>query len=135
MGDPRRDSTYIGPLTRAAQLKVLEAQVADARKKSRNKELMLDSFIISQTHYDDLRRRHGAEWTRAKYAEAHVLFDDEPNNGHIEAIGFDLYCQLLERSVEELRTGQELPDVETAINLKLDLKIPPDFINDELGNT
>jgi acyl-CoA reductase-like NAD-dependent aldehyde dehydrogenase len=33
IGDPRRDSTYIGPLTRAAQLDVLEAQVADARKK------------------------------------------------------------------------------------------------------
>jgi transcription-repair coupling factor (superfamily II helicase) len=53
-------------------------------------------------------------------------------HGHIEAIGFDLYCQLLERTVEELRTGQELPEVETAINLKLDLKIPADFIDDEL---
>jgi transcription-repair coupling factor (superfamily II helicase) len=53
-------------------------------------------------------------------------------HGHIEAIGFDLYCQLLERSVEELRTGQELPDVETAINLKADLKIPGSFIDDEL---
>src|SRR5213083_28809 len=29
-------------------------------------------------------------------------------HGHIEAIGFDLYCQLLERTVEELRTGIEL---------------------------
>ena len=53
-------------------------------------------------------------------------------HGHIEAIGFDLYCQLLERTVEELRTGQELPEVETAINLKVDLKIPSDFIDDEL---
>jgi transcription-repair coupling factor (superfamily II helicase) len=53
-------------------------------------------------------------------------------HGHIEALGFDLYCQLLERSVEELRTGRELPEVETAINLKLDLKIPSDFIDDEL---
>jgi len=53
-------------------------------------------------------------------------------HGHIEAIGFDLYCQLLERTVEELRTGTELPDVETAISLKVDLKIPPDFIDDEL---
>ncbi len=53
-------------------------------------------------------------------------------HGHIEAIGFDLYCQLLERTVEELRTGQELPDAETAINLKFDLKIPSDFIDDEL---
>jgi transcription-repair coupling factor (superfamily II helicase) len=53
-------------------------------------------------------------------------------HGHIEAIGFDLYCQLLEHTVEELRTGQELPEVETAINLKVDLKIPPSFIDDEL---
>jgi transcription-repair coupling factor (superfamily II helicase) len=53
-------------------------------------------------------------------------------HGHIEAIGFDLYCQLLERTVEELRSGQELPEVETAINLKVDLKIPTDFIDDEL---
>jgi transcription-repair coupling factor (superfamily II helicase) len=53
-------------------------------------------------------------------------------HGHIEAIGFDLYLQLLERTVEELRTGQELPETETAINLKVDLKIPSDFIDDEL---
>jgi acyl-CoA reductase-like NAD-dependent aldehyde dehydrogenase len=32
-GDPSDDRTYIGPLTRAPQLKVLEAQVKDARKK------------------------------------------------------------------------------------------------------
>ena len=32
-GDPTQESTYIGPLTRAPQLKVLEAQVKDAVKK------------------------------------------------------------------------------------------------------
>jgi acyl-CoA reductase-like NAD-dependent aldehyde dehydrogenase len=32
-GDPADDKTYIGPLTRAPQVKVLEAQVKDARKK------------------------------------------------------------------------------------------------------
>ena len=32
-GDPMDDKTYIGPLTRSAQLKVLEAHVADAAKK------------------------------------------------------------------------------------------------------
>jgi len=53
-------------------------------------------------------------------------------HGHIEAIGFDLYCQLLERTVEELRTGIELPEVETAVNLKADLKIPASFVDDEL---
>jgi acyl-CoA reductase-like NAD-dependent aldehyde dehydrogenase len=32
-GDPADDQTYIGPLTRAPQVKVLEAQVKDARRK------------------------------------------------------------------------------------------------------
>jgi acyl-CoA reductase-like NAD-dependent aldehyde dehydrogenase len=32
-GDPADDKTYIGPLTRAPQLKVLESQVKDARKR------------------------------------------------------------------------------------------------------
>jgi transcription-repair coupling factor (superfamily II helicase) len=53
-------------------------------------------------------------------------------HGHIEAIGFDLYCQLLERTIEELRTGEVLPEVETAINLRVDLKIPADFIDEEI---
>jgi len=52
-------------------------------------------------------------------------------HGHIEAIGFDLYCQMLERTVEEIRTGESSPEVETAINLKVDLKIPSDFVSDE----
>ena len=33
IGDPRDDTTYIGPLTRKAQLAVLKRQVRDARKK------------------------------------------------------------------------------------------------------
>ena len=33
IGDPTAEGTYIGPLTRAAQIGVLEAQVADAKKK------------------------------------------------------------------------------------------------------
>ena len=33
MGDPRSEETYLGPLTRAPQLAVLESQIADARRK------------------------------------------------------------------------------------------------------
>ena len=53
-------------------------------------------------------------------------------HGHIEAIGFDLYCQLLERAIDELKAGEVLPDVETSINLKMDLKIPVHFIAEEM---
>ena len=52
-------------------------------------------------------------------------------HGHIESIGFDLYCQMLERTMEELRTGEAPPDVETAINLRADLKVPASFVSDE----
>src|SRR5262249_56654612 len=34
---------------------------------------------------------------------------------------------------EELRTGEVLPDVETSINLRVDLKIPGDFIDEEIS--
>lgn len=54
--------------------KKLQAQLPDARKKSKNKELVLDSFIVSVTPYDDLRKKHGSEWDRKKYAAAHILF-------------------------------------------------------------
>ena len=33
MGDPMQEDTYLGPLTRAAQMDVLQAQVADARSR------------------------------------------------------------------------------------------------------
>lgn len=67
--------------------KKLQSHVTEARKKSKNKNLMLDSFIISVTKYDDLRKKHGPEWNKAKYADAHVLFfDDGEEKGYIETI-------------------------------------------------
>jgi hypothetical protein len=66
--------------------KKLQTQLPDARKKSKNKYLRLDSFIISATPYDDLNRRHGANWDRAKYAEAHILFGDEADKNYLESI-------------------------------------------------
>ena len=39
---------------------------------------------------------------------------------------------MVERTIEELKTGEVLPEVETSINLRVDLKIPPDFIGEEL---
>lgn len=65
----------------------LQEQVADARKKSKNKHLMLDSFIISATPYDDLRKKHGPEWDKPKYAEAHILFfDQDKSSSYLQRI-------------------------------------------------
>lgn len=51
-------------------------------------------------------------------------------HGHIETVGFDLYCQLLERTVEELRGEKPEEEISTSINLNLDIRIPEDYIAD-----
>ena len=51
-------------------------------------------------------------------------------HGHIEAVGFDLYCQLLERTVEELRGEKPEEEISTSINLNLDIRIPETYISD-----
>ena len=53
-------------------------------------------------------------------------------HGHIEAIGFDLYCQMLDRTMDEVRSGATSPEVETSIRLGADLKIPESFVADEM---
>jgi len=52
-------------------------------------------------------------------------------HGHIEAIGFNLYCQMLERTVEELSYGETPVQIDTAINLGADLKLPTAFVPDD----
>jgi transcription-repair coupling factor (superfamily II helicase) len=49
-------------------------------------------------------------------------------HGHIEAVGFDLYCQLLDRTVEELKGEKPEEEISTAINLNLDIRIPEAYI-------
>jgi transcription-repair coupling factor (superfamily II helicase) len=52
-------------------------------------------------------------------------------SGHIEAIGFELYTQMLERAVRELK-GEAAPDeAETQLNLGLNIRIPADYIPEE----
>ncbi|MEW6736280.1 MAG: transcription-repair coupling factor [Acidobacteriota bacterium] len=51
-------------------------------------------------------------------------------SGHIDAIGFDLYCQMLERTVHELRGEEVDEEVATSINIGVDVRIPEDYIAD-----
>jgi transcription-repair coupling factor (superfamily II helicase) len=51
-------------------------------------------------------------------------------SGHMDALGFDLYTQMLERTVAELR-GEAIEDeTSVSINLGVDLAIPEDYIQD-----
>jgi len=62
------------------------------------------------------------------------LLGDE-QSGQIQAIGFSLYCELLERAVEALKVGDEpqLDDLsihETQIELNIPALLPDEFIHD-----
>jgi transcription-repair coupling factor (superfamily II helicase) len=51
-------------------------------------------------------------------------------SGHMEALGFDLYTQMLERTVAELQ-GEEVEDeTSVTLNLGVDVAIPDDYISD-----
>jgi transcription-repair coupling factor (superfamily II helicase) len=52
-------------------------------------------------------------------------------SGHIEAIGFELYTQMLERAVREMK-GEAAPDeAEMQLNLGLNIRIPGEYIPEE----
>jgi transcription-repair coupling factor (superfamily II helicase) len=51
-------------------------------------------------------------------------------SGQMEAIGFDLYMEMLQEAIQEIR-GQEIPQVDdTEINLQVNAFIPADYIPD-----
>jgi transcription-repair coupling factor (superfamily II helicase) len=52
-------------------------------------------------------------------------------HGHINAIGFDMYIRMLEEAVRELRGEEVAPEIHSAVNLGLDLRIPASWIGDE----
>ena len=64
----------------------LQVETPNARKKSKSPGLELDSFIISATPYDDLKKVHGPEWDRDKYAASHILFADATDTNYLQTI-------------------------------------------------
>jgi transcription-repair coupling factor (superfamily II helicase) len=52
-------------------------------------------------------------------------------HGHISAIGFDLYTQTLERAVASRKGEAAEPELRTALNLGMDIRIPPEYLPSE----
>lgn len=51
-------------------------------------------------------------------------------HGHMEAVGYDMYLQLLGEAIEEERTGEEVPEKrECVIDISVDAHIPEDYID------
>jgi len=52
-------------------------------------------------------------------------------HGHINAIGFDLYCQMLDRAVAQRKGETTRPERRATVNLGMDIRIPPEYIAEE----
>ncbi len=52
-------------------------------------------------------------------------------HGHIEAVGFDMYCQMMERAVAERKGEAVAPERRVTLNLGQDVRIPPEYIESE----
>lgn len=52
-------------------------------------------------------------------------------SGHILEVGFDLYCELLEQAVREVKGIEEVTPREVQIDLKINAFIPRDYITDD----
>src|SRR5690606_18778426 len=51
--------------------------------------------------------------------------------GHVDAVGFELYTSMLERTVRELKGEVEAEEAETQLNLGLNIRIPNEYIPEE----
>jgi transcription-repair coupling factor (superfamily II helicase) len=52
-------------------------------------------------------------------------------HGHIEAVGFDMYVQMLERAVAERKGDSVAPERRATLNLGQEIRIPPEYIENE----
>src|SRR5580704_5951895 len=52
-------------------------------------------------------------------------------SGHIEAIGFELYTQMLDRAVREMKGESSVEEAATQLNLGLNIRIPFEYIPEE----
>ena len=52
-------------------------------------------------------------------------------HGHMEAVGYDMYCRLLDEAVKELRGEKIEEEFETMVDLNVNAYIPPFYIKNE----
>ena len=53
-------------------------------------------------------------------------------HGHMAAIGYDLYCRMLEDTVKLIKGEIEQEPIETTVDIKMDAYIPASYIEDEI---
>ncbi len=52
-------------------------------------------------------------------------------SGNVAAVGYDLYCKMIEEAVEEVMPGRKKKRAETRMDLKLNAYLPTEYVSDE----
>ena len=52
-------------------------------------------------------------------------------HGHMDAVGYDMYCKILKESVDELRGEHTAEEVSTAVDLRVSAHIPENYIRNQ----
>ena len=55
----------------------------------------------------------------------------EAQSGHMEAVGYDLYCKMLNEAVAKLKGGEVEESFNTSVDLNIDAYIPESYIKNE----
>lgn len=55
----------------------------------------------------------------------------EEQSGHLESVGYDLYCKLLNQAVENIKGVKAVDDYETDVDIEVDAFVPATYIRNE----
>ena len=53
-------------------------------------------------------------------------------HGHMDLIGYEMYCKLLEQAISELKGEDQIIDFETTIDIAINAFIPPSYIENQM---
>ena len=52
-------------------------------------------------------------------------------HGHLATVGYDMYCKLMEETLQEVGQGTPRRELETRVDLRVDAYLPQDYVADE----
>ena len=52
-------------------------------------------------------------------------------HGHLATVGYDMYCKLMEETLNEVQGRQTVRELETRVDLRVDAFLPPEYVAEE----
>ena len=52
-------------------------------------------------------------------------------HGHLATVGYDMYCKLMEETLNEVQGRQSVRELETRVDLRVDAFLPPEYVTED----